>query len=117
MSKVHTTRFIEDASFKDAVMAIGGALGMFAIARFFKNGDSLRDRVRMLESGQKVLETKLDTLQTSRDEDSKTLKKMDDYLHYKLHNVCNVLNSQMVGDALKVMDLEKKVETLLKEKK
>ena len=113
MSKMQTSGFIEDASFKDAVIGVGSALGMFAIARFFKNGDSLRDRVRILESGQKVTETKLDNLQIGQEE----IKK---YLHDKLHDVINVLNSKMTRDSFKVEEVKKDLEQLkqlIKDKK
>jgi predicted FMN-binding regulatory protein PaiB len=49
MKDMQTDTFIDEPTLKDVIVGVGGAVSMFIMTRFFKSGDSLKERMRKME--------------------------------------------------------------------
>lgn len=57
MSKVQANRFIEDLTTTEKTLGIAGFLSSFFFARFFKNSDDIKKRIRSLETGHEIIKS------------------------------------------------------------
>lgn len=96
---------ITDQSIKDGILAGTGAGVMFFVQRFFKNNDSLSERVRRLENQHTRIEMQI--------------KNLDKYVHHSVHDLKNMINEKTLKDAVvdQVHEIVKEINGKLDEHK